>query len=248
MQAVPDLCQVLPQTPLKIVEGKVGVGYRVEPSLVETGHGGRLSLNSLSNALKRPIRRAVLWYSVGNRRRKAENILAWLQNHDVNSVLFVGTMGNEHAGNPNMTNAGIVEKLIAEFYPVKMSINIEPAITEYPFQIADARNMPFHDDYVDFALANAIIEHVGQEAEQERMVSEMTRVARTWVITTPNKWFPIESHTSVAFAHWLPSWRRKHVEDFSRLLSKREFRRLLPPQARLDGRPWSPTFIAYYAR
>ncbi len=26
--------------------------------------------------------------------------------------------------------------------------------------------MPFEDDYVDFALANAVIEHVGQESER----------------------------------------------------------------------------------
>jgi hypothetical protein len=47
--------------------------------------------------------------------------------------------------------------------------------------------MPFEEDYVDFALANAIIEHVGQEAEQRKMVHEMTRVVCTWVITTPNQ-------------------------------------------------------------
>ncbi|CAN5393546.1 hypothetical protein BH09ACT8_BH09ACT8_45590 [soil metagenome] len=190
----------------------------------------------------------MLWYSVRNRNRKAAEILAWLDAHDTKDVLFVGTMGDEHAGNADMVNAGIVERRIAASYEVKMSINIEPAVTSYPFQIADARDMPFDDDYVDFALANAIIEHVGQEAEQRTMVSEMSRVARTWVITTPNKWFPIESHTSAVLVHWLPSWRKKHEREFTRLLSRREFRQLLPAEAELQGKPWSPTFTAYYAR
>jgi hypothetical protein len=203
---------------------------------------------SISDGAKQPIRKAVLWYSVRNRERKAEQILAWLQRCGVKNVLFVGTMGDEHAGDDNMVNAGIVERRIAAAYEVKMSINVEPAMTTYPFMIADARNMPFEDNYVDFALANAIIEHVGQEAEQRKMVLEMTRVARTWVITTPNKWFPIESHTSALFLHWFPSWRKKREEDFTRLLSRREFLELLPVGARLQGKLWSPTFTAYYVR
>jgi hypothetical protein len=190
----------------------------------------------------------VLAYSVRNRHRKATDITAWLADNNVQDVLFVGAMGDEHQGNADMVNAGIVEKRIAATYDVKMGINIEPAITPYPFMIADARALPFGDDYVDFALANAIIEHVGQEAEQRKMVQEMTRVARTWVITTPNKWFPVESHTSAVFLHWLPSWRAKHESEFTRLLSRRQFRRLLPPGAKLRGMPWSPTFTAYYSR
>jgi hypothetical protein len=198
--------------------------------------------------VKKIVRKAVLAYSVRNRHRKASDIIAWLQEHDVKDILFVGTMGDEHAGNADMANAGIVEKRLADSYEVKMSINIEPAVTVYPFMIADARDMPFEDDYVDFALANAIIEHVGQEPDQRKMVDEMTRVARSWVITTPNKWFPIESHTSAVFLHWFPSWRRKHEDEFTRLLSRREFRDLLPPGALVSGAVWSPTFTARYVK
>lgn len=194
------------------------------------------------------VRKAILAYSVRNRERKSAEILAWLETLNVTNVMFIGTMGDEHAGKSNMTNAGIVERRIANSYDVKMSINIVHAVTSYPFMIADARRMPFGNDYVDFALANAIIEHVGDEADQRQMVDEMTRVACSWVITTPNKWFPVESHTSAIFLHWLPSWRRKNEEYFTRLLSRREFRSLLPHGAELTGMPWSPTFTARYSR
>jgi hypothetical protein len=200
------------------------------------------------NRLKRTVRKAVLFYSLRNRNRKAVEIVEWLRFHLVKDVLLVGTVGDEHAGNPEMVNAGIIEKRIAETFGIKMGINIYLAKTTYPFMIANACDMPFEDDWVDFALANAIIEHVGDQVDQLQMVQEMTRVARAWVITTPNKWFPIESHTSVVFLHWLPSWRRKHKQDFTRLLSRREFRQLLPAGATLHGRPWSPTFTAYYVR
>jgi hypothetical protein len=200
------------------------------------------------NRPKRMVRKAVLFYSLRNRNRKAVEIVEWLRLHLVKDVLLVGTVGDEHANNPGMINAGIIEKRIAETFDIKMAINIVPATTSYPFMIASACDMPFGDDYVDFALANAIIEHVGNEVDQLKMVQEMTRVARAWVITTPNKWFPIESHTSVVLLHWLPSWRRKHQQDFTRLLSRREFRQLLPAGATLHGRPWSPTFTAYWVR
>lgn len=185
-------------------------------------------------------------YSARSRKRKAERILAWMNKRNVSDVLLVGTMGDERAGSSIHTNAGIIENRIAARYPIKMSINIEHANTSYPFMIADARDMPFEDGYVDFALANAIIEHVGQEDDQRKMVEEMTRVARCWIITTPNRWFPVESHTATLFLHWLPSWRKKMIWNFTRILSKREFRNLLPKDADIHGSVWSSTFTATY--
>ena len=202
----------------------------------------------MAELVGKTIRRAVLRYSLYNRRKKTHFILGFLAEQGVRDVLLVGATGDENGDNPNLVNSGVIEKSIAEYYPVKLGINIEPASTAYPFVIADARAMPFTDDYVDFALANAIIEHVGQECDQRRMVEEMTRVARTWIITTPNKWFPVESHTSTLFLHWAPGWRKDHGKEFSRLLSRREFRALLPRTAKLSGGLLSPTFTASYVR
>jgi hypothetical protein len=204
---------------------------------------------SVSARIKRAVREAALVYSKMNRRRKADVIMNFLREENVEDVLLVGATGHEHEGEHLMSHEGIVERRIADSYEIKMGINIVPSqITEHPFMIADARDMPFEDDYVDSAVANAIIEHVGAEHEQRQMVDEMTRVARCWVITTPNKWFPVESHTHTLFLHWLPSWRSKHKREFSRLLSLREFRALLPATAEVSGRPWSPTFLARYVR
>jgi hypothetical protein len=209
----------------------------------------RVKALSVGTRFKRPVREVALAYSKINRRKKADAILAFLRNENVKDVLLVGATGHEHDSERLMSHEGIVERRIADGYEIKMGINIAPSqITEHPFMVADARNMPFEDDYVDFALANAIIEHVGKEHEQRQMVNEMTRVARSWVITTPNKWFPVESHTHTVFLHWLPSWRRKHEREFTRLLSLREFRALLPAGAVVSGSPWSPTFLAHYVR
>lgn len=194
--------------------------------------------------IKPVIRRGVLRYSQKSRERKGALISAWLDAREAQTVLLIGDLGDAaRAGHPN---ANIVERAVEAGREITMGINVhEIESASHPFQLADARDMPFADDEFDFALANAIIEHVGDEGDQRRMVAETTRVAKCWAITTPNRWFPIESHTSVAFSHWLPSWRAKRKE-FTRLLSLREFRSLLPADAQVTGRPWSATFTAVY--
>lgn len=140
----------------------------------------------LDTLFKRMVRKAVLAFSARNRRKKVADVLAFVNEIQARDVLLVGAMGEENAGIDDKALDGYVEKQLADHCTIKMGINVVPAVTPYPFQIADARSMPFVDDYADFALANAIIEHVGQEADQRQMVNEMTRVARNWIITTPN--------------------------------------------------------------
>lgn len=212
------------------------------------GEASSLPRGHFDTPFKWVVRKAIITYGIRNRRRKTARILAFLERNHIDDVLLVGALGDENAGNSDKAADGYIEKQIAANHPVKMGINITEAVTSYPFQIADVRDMPFDDDYVDFALANAIIEHVGQEPEQRRMVEEMTRVARSWVITTPNRWFPIEAHTSAVFKHWSPSWRQAHPWDFTRLLSRREFSALLPAGAKISGWWLSPTFTATYLR
>lgn len=194
---------------------------------------------------RRAVRRLITRFSTWNRRRKARAIVDFLDREAVRTVLMVGAAAPV-AGLPNQ---GIVEAAVAPGRDVVMGINLETPATDlgYPFQVADARDMPFGDDYVDFALSNAIIEHVGGEADQRRFVAEHVRVARCWVITTPNRWFPVESHTAALFRHWSPAWRARQTA-FTRLLSRRDFVALLPPGTRISGGWWSPTFTAFYSR
>jgi hypothetical protein len=70
--------------------------------------------------------------------------------------------------------------------------------------VADGRNLPFDDDAFDIAFSNAVVEHVGGVDDQRRFVGELCRVAPRVFVSTPNRWFPIESHTLVPFLHWLP--------------------------------------------
>jgi SAM-dependent methyltransferase len=107
---------------------------------------------------------------------------------------------------------------------------------------ADGRRLPFADNSFDVVFSNAVIEHVGSFEDQLRFVNEHKRVGRHWVITTPNRWFPIESHTNVLFRHWSAGWRARQ-DSFARLLSLREFRSLTCGE--IVGHMMSPTFIAW---
>lgn len=188
-----------------------------------------------------PIRQLVLAFSVRSRRRKADAIVEFMAKQNVRNVVFVGCSAGI---NPNEM---IVERAVAAQAEVLAACDLYPvASLPWPFLVADGRRLPFPDGHTDMVLANAVIEHVGGLADQLQFVNEQTRVARCWVITTPNRWFPVESHTSVLLLHWSRSWRAKHVRKFTRLLSLAEFRDLLPAGAIISGHPWSATFTAFY--
>lgn len=72
---------------------------------------------------------------------------------------------------------------------------------EYPGGV-----FPFADNQFDWVFSNAVIEHVGNKTDQLLFINEMLRVGESVFFTTPNKWFPIESHTNVFFLHWLDEY------------------------------------------
>jgi SAM-dependent methyltransferase len=74
---------------------------------------------------------------------------------------------------------------------------------------ADGRELPFADGEFDLGFSNAVVEHVaGGRDGQRRFVAELCRVARRVFVTTPNRWFPLDPHTLLPFAHWLPERQR----------------------------------------
>ncbi len=78
---------------------------------------------------------------------------------------------------------------------------------------------------------------------QAEFVAEHNRVGRNWIITTPNRLFPVESHTRAVGLHYRASWRSKQA-SFTRLLNRSEFGELIPIGSRVEGHQWSPTFTA----
>ncbi len=74
------------------------------------------------------------------------------------------------------------------------------------FVFADGRNLPFADREFDYVHSSAVLEHVGSRGKQADFLREAWRVAgKGLFVTTPNRWFPVEFHTVMPFAHWLPA-------------------------------------------
>jgi hypothetical protein len=76
------------------------------------------------------------------------------------------------------------------------------------------KKFPFLDKQFDWVFSNAVIEHVGDDDAQLLFLNEMMRVASNVFFTTPNKYFPVDSHTDVFFLHWNDElfyrWREKN--------------------------------------
>ena len=188
------------------------------------------------------MRRATIAFSQWSRRRKASLIQEFLTREGLRTSGLVGVGGGDEP------NGRIVEQAVSDLTDVRFGVDLWPrSKAPWPYVMGDARRLPFADDSCDVLLCNAVIEHVGGREDQQVLVNEHTRVARAWVITTPNRWFPVESHTATVLRHWSPAWRSRRTE-FTRLLSLREFRALLPHDAVIVGHPWSATFSAFYAR
>jgi 2-polyprenyl-3-methyl-5-hydroxy-6-metoxy-1,4-benzoquinol methylase len=89
------------------------------------------------------------------------------------------------------------------------------------FVTYDGTVFPFCDDEFDWVFSNAVIEHVGGFSEQVRFLNEMLRVGRRVFFTTPNRYFPVESHTNVWFLHWFAgdvfyNWCARHGRCWTR--------------------------------
>ena len=133
-------------------------------------------------------------------------------------------------------------------------LNLETVATEgLPNAVAvagDARDLrQFADQSFAICFSNSVIEHVGTFADQRAMAREVQRVAQSFFVQTPNRWFPLEPHFLFpgwqflplalrAALHrrfrlgWMPAQpdparARREVEEI-RLLTAAEMRELFP--------------------
>jgi SAM-dependent methyltransferase len=78
-----------------------------------------------------------------------------------------------------------------------------------PFLRADAaEGLPYGDDEFDLVYCSSVIEHV-PPSRRHVFAAEIRRVGRGWFVQTPAYSFPIEPHSLLPGAHWLPSGLRR---------------------------------------
>ena len=164
------------------------------------------------------------------------NIIKDLQIHD---ALDIGTTSDDKNASSNIVIKNI--KNIDKFKCISDQIvnsdffhkSLNKSITE------EFSENEFYDFSSDLVVSNATIEHVGNTLNQKKMLENIIKLTKKiFVITTPNKFYPIELHTKIPLIHWFPkSIYRKILkflglsfyanEENLNLLSVNEFKKML---------------------
>jgi hypothetical protein len=183
--------------------------------------------------------RASLW----NRRRKLALFMETMRPGPETRIVDVGVGDTPFGTEPGVA---ATHNFFEALYPWPERItavsdvplpNFAHAFPSIRCVVANGLDLPFRDDEFDVAFSNAVVEHVGGRDQQRQFVAELCRVAPRVFLSTPNRRFPVETHTLVPFVHWLP---RRHanraMEALGRsqwqgveLLDKHELLALFPP-------------------
>jgi SAM-dependent methyltransferase len=114
-------------------------------------------------------------------------------------------------------------------------------------RVAPGAPLPFREREFDLVFCSAVLEHVGSREAQRAFLAELCRVGRGFFVTTPNRWFPVETHTGIPLLHFLPAslfrglLRRTPLrywadEAHLNLLAAADLARLLPRDATAEIR------------
>jgi SAM-dependent methyltransferase len=164
--------------------------------------------------------------SLRSRERKLQLFFELLEPGPETTVVDVGVTDGGFGG-------GSTDNFFEALYPWPRQVTavgnteldrFRAAFPEVTAVRADGRDLPFADRQFDLAFSNAVVEHVaGGREGQRQFVHELCRIARRVFVTTPNRFFPLEVHTLVPLAHWLP------VSARDRILRARGFHDVLDP-------------------
>lgn len=87
------------------------------------------------------------------------------------------------------------QKIISPFFGKKLKKSITKNFTKKEIKHFGS----------DLVISNATIEHVGSINKQKKMLSNVIKLTKKiFIITTPNRYYPIDFHTKLPFIHWLP--------------------------------------------
>ena len=130
------------------------------------------------------------------------NTIKDLQIHD---ALDIGTTSDDKNASSNIVIKNI--KNIEKFKCISDQIvnsdffhkSLNKSITE---KFSENELYDFSSDLV---VSNATIEHVGNTLNQKKMLENIIKLTKKiFILTTPNRFYPIELHTKIPLIHWFP--------------------------------------------
>jgi len=159
-----------------------------------------------------------------------EIIKKYINLNSINSVLDVGTTSDNLLESSNF--------LINQFKSIKIkkSISDQKILDDNFFDMTFERSITenlndiFDDLRSDLLVCSATIEHLGNFSNIKKGINNIVNLSdKYFIITTPNRYHPIEFHTKIPFIHFLPKeFHRKLLKFFgNEFLSKEENLNLL---------------------
>ena len=206
------------------------------------------------------FRRLLKQFSHRSRARKFELLRSLFRPTPEDRVLDIGASGEVFLRYTFEDVYPYPERITAGGYDLQ---EVSSARNYYPkprYVVFDGCSLPFRDASFDLVFSNAVIEHILGEGRQKRFAEEVMRVGKSWFVTTPNYWFPFESHYHLPFIQFMPSWMQRpynrllgtHIPKGAlqelALLSARRLQKLFPTSriARVRVTFWPETLVAYH--
>ena len=140
------------------------------------------------------------------------NIIKGLQIHD---ALDIGTTSDDKNASSNIIIKNI--KNIDKFKCISDQIvnsdffhkSLNKSITK------EFSENELYDFSSDLVVSNATIEHVGNTLNQKKMLENIIKLTKKiFIITTPNRFYPIELHTKIPLIHWFPKSTYRKILKF----------------------------------
>jgi hypothetical protein len=139
------------------------------------------------------------------RRKMFTRFVSELNPKEHEAILDVGATSDKTYESSNYLEAWYPHKSRITATGVDDASHLEALYPGVRFVAGNGKALPFSDGEFDVVHSAAVLEHVGSQEEQVRFIAELWRVARRGIfLTTPNRWFPVEVHTSIPLLHWLP--------------------------------------------
>ena len=141
-----------------------------------------------------------------------------ISSNNIKNVLDIGTTSDNENPNSNLIVKNINN--INKFYSISnQTINLPFFEKTLEKSIVESLNEEEIKEFKsDLVLSTATIEHVGSFENQKSMIKNMIKLSRNMIIiTTPNRFHPIEFHTKIPFIHWLPKNMHRKILKFFNL-------------------------------
>jgi ubiquinone/menaquinone biosynthesis C-methylase UbiE len=207
-----------------------------------------------------PFKRLLKQFSHKSRTKKFDLFRSRFQPLPGDRVLDIGASGDVFLRYTFEDIYPYPERIVAGGYDLR---EVASARRYYPrsvYTVFDGCQLPFADRSFDLVFSNAVIEHILGEERQQRFAGEIMRVGKSWFVTTPNYWYPFESHYHLPFIQFLPFEMQRtynrllgthipkgQVQELA-LLSARKLRKLFPTSriARVRVTFWPETLVVYH--